>query len=866
VATITTASITDVVAYPNTPAFARDHSNGRLYALVQTATGTLTLLRSTDAGGSWSNAWGPGATSVGFTHTNLAEWSSLVVDKNGWAHIAYRVSTTGGGGTDTIWYRRCDLVNAAWDGGMQTSSSDSNGGTAGATWQGVDLAVVRHSIGTYAIAVCGARTQGTTRYGVQVMGVSIGEGNVVYLNNGIVINNREFWTTGTAPGRSGISCELEHNGDGFTSSTPHLWITWGRTVLYNVKLAWQGTYVGWQGPSDGIAIRSGLSAHDSISGRWDGTRWMSAVISPDNTSQVRVFQRNQANTSTTYVDSPTHTTGVIRQIALSYDSVTRNIRVYAVGTSTTVLYFVDYNRGAGTWGSWATVTATAVLGTGGVEFSVKRGGNSYTAKHDVVTAHSGAPNTIVHTAQTTASAPSIATWDTSTVPYFNGGAADTAATLTLDWNFTDQDPGDTQGSYALSRQIGAAAVQYYTAAGGTWGGTEVQNSTATTSVTLAASWGAGTDADHVYKVKVWDASNTPAPGYSAALKLIASVKVNPAIVTPTAAQVINTDQVTMTWTAAEQKTRRIRLTTNPGSQVVYDSGYIADTGLSFTVPVKLANGSGWTIELTTTNLEGLASTAQTRNFTVSYASPPASISTVTAVPASGWMAVTASALAAVGAQPAIVSQDLYRRVKTNAILTSNPSMAGNVTGWTGVGTTTMAYSTVQFHDSPGAALATPTGAAALSLVRHTALIDVVAGAKYYASGWIRPTTGNKNVLIQLDWYTSGSVFISSTTITVTPVATAWMFLEVMGDPSTVATAAKVTMSIGESGTPAAGDTFYADELELTVYNADTGIRIAAGAGAGATYNDWGAASSVDYEYRWITTGANGTTIQSPWTG
>lgn len=865
-AQITTASITDVVAYPNNPAFARDHSNGYLYALVQTAAGTLGLFRSTDSGGSWSGTWGPGATTVAFTHTNLAEWSSLVVDRNGWAHIAYRVSTTGGGGTDTIWYRRCDLNNAAWGSALQTSDNDANGGTAGATWQGVDLAVVRHSQGSYAIAVCGARTQGTTRYGMQVMGVSIGETGVVYLNNPILLNNREFWTAGTAPGRSGVSCELEHTGDGFTSSTPHLWVTWGRTTLNIVKLAWQGTYVGWQGPSSFITLRSGLSAHDAIPGRWDGTRWMSAVINPDNTSQVRIYQRNQANTSTTTLDTPTHTTGVIKQIALSYDSVTRNLRVYAVGTSTTVLYFVDYNRAAATWGAWATVTATAVLGTGGVEFSVKRGGNSYTARHDVVTAHSGAPNTIVHTAQTTATPPSIATWDTSATPYFNGGAADTAATLTLDWTFTDQDPGDTQGSYALSRQIGAGAVQYYTAAGGTWGGTEVQNSTATTSVTLAAAWGAGTDANHVYKVKVWDAANTPAGGYSAALTIVPSVKVNPSITTPTAAQVINTDQVTMTWTAAEQTARRIRLSTNPGAQVVYDSGWIVDTGLSFTVPNRLANGSGWTVELTTRNNEGLASTAQTRNFTVSYAAPPASVSTVTPVPASGWMSVTASALAPVGVQPAIVSQDLYRRVKTTTILNANPSMAGNVTGWTGVGTTSMVYSTTQAHDSPGAAFATPTGAAAQSLVRSSALVDIVAGQKYYASGWIRPTTSNKSVIIQLDWYTSGSVFISSTTVTVSAVGTAWMFLEVNGDPSTVATAAKVAVSIGETGTPAAGDTFYADEVELTVYNTDVGTRIAAGVGGGATYNDWGAASSVDYEYRWVGTGSNGTTITGPWTG
>src|SRR4051812_6625127 len=99
-------------------------SNGYLYTLVFTATDTLTLYRSTDSGGSWGSY-------AAFTHTGLQEWSSVVVDKNGYAHLSYRVDT---GSLDTIWYRRCNLTSAAWSAGLQVSGSDSNGGVIGSVW------------------------------------------------------------------------------------------------------------------------------------------------------------------------------------------------------------------------------------------------------------------------------------------------------------------------------------------------------------------------------------------------------------------------------------------------------------------------------------------------------------------------------------------------------------------------------------------------------------------------------------------------------------------------------------------------------------------------------------------------------------
>lgn len=860
-AQISTSSQTDVLTFPTLPPFARDMSTGttagHLFSVVKSAADTLSLYRSTDSGGTWG-------LMGSFTHTGLQEWSGLVIDRNGYGHLAYRVGT---GTADTIWYRRVVHGTGAWTSGLQTSSTDANGGSIGSVWQGVDLAVVNNADNTYMIAIAAARTEGSTRYGVMIMGVTInGSGTTITGNNAIFVNNRAWWTSGTAPGRSGVTCEVEHNGDGFTASTPHLWVSWGRTALRMVKLSWQGSSVGWNGPSGFQLIASSIPTQDYCGGRWDGTRWMMPTISPADATIIRVYQRNQGNTTTTSIDTPTHTTGNIRQFAVGYDNATKNPRVYGVGTSTGVLYFADYDRSLGTWGSWATVVATAVLGPG--EWGVRRGGSAGNARLDVVTAHSGAPNTIVHTAQTASSVPSTATWDTSAQPYFNGGAADVNAGLTLDWTFSDPDPGQTQGSYALSRQIGAGALQYYTAAGGTWGGVEVQNSSATSAVTLASGWAAGTDANYTFKVKVWDSGGTPAAAYSSALVLIPSVKVNPSITAPTAAQVLGTDQVTVTWTAAEQTAYRLRLSTNPGGVFVYDSGYISSSSLSVTIPYDLANGSGWTVELTTKNNEGLASTAQTRNFTISYLQPPGVWPSFVTDTANGEIHVTSNNLAVVGAQPAISMLDLFRRPVTTPELAVNGTFdTASTTGWTNTGGT-LAYSTTQAHQGAGAGFMTPTGVAADTQITTASAnyAALQAGATYMAGAWIRPTTANKSIKIQVNFYNSSNTLLGSVTNTISVAAGAWLYAEVVAaDPAAFPTATKVGMGVGLTGTPAAGDTFYGDELSLRVYDATTGVPVADALVPPVTVDDWGANSGINYEYRWVANGANGAATNGPWT-
>jgi hypothetical protein len=126
---------------------------------------------------------------------------------------------------------------------------------------------------------------------------------------------------------------------------------------------------------------------------------------------------------------------------------------------------------------------------------------------------------------------------------------------------------------------------------------------------------------------------------------------------------------------------------------------------------------------------------------------------------------------------------------------------------------------------------------------------------------------NKPAKIQIRWYTAANAFISATTLSrvTTGSATAWLFMTVSADAALVPTAAKATVALGESTTPAAGDAFYIDDLYLYPANTDIGVPIQRDLPSGVVYDDWGAWSGTLFEYQAVVMGANGTTTTGPWT-
>lgn len=665
--TVATTTNTLPIQYPGNRLVSKINGRNLWIVLYKASTAdNYVFATSTDSGANW-------ATLRTIVRANVTDIGSIFTDNYGWVYWCYRTNETG---SDRIMVRRIEAATGSNkpDTGELELGSLANGGTPGAAISGMDVTSHYNTSNGYHYVVVAHGIVSGGQIGLGLVAANIDPsgtiGNGTYRFSG----TRSWLYTATA-GRHGVSIDKEHNGDGYEGGqSPNLWCSFMRSDIRLVKVPWSGD--GWTGSPGSTLVKAGVGARDSQASLWDGQRFLMVTPDPVITDRVLLLERNRANSSTATRQSPAHPTGVVRQATMGYDFATGNVRLFAVGTSTAVLYNVDYVRATDTWGAWVAVTGSpAVIGANVDNYGCKV--STYQdAKHGIYVATGTTPFTLSYISQSVAYAPNTPTW--AAPP--NNTAQDVGAALALSWVFSDTDPGDTQSAYALSRQIGAGAVQYFTAAGATWGGVEVQNATSTTGVTLASGWAVATDANYTYKVRVWDTTPQPSAAYSAGLIITPSTPVNPAITAPTAAQVLATNNVTITWTAAEQTQYRVQLNVQGGAQV-YDSGYIGDSvARSFLVPYVLLNGTLWTLTLTTKNLEGLPSVAQTRNFSITYIPPMTPTLAAIAVPAQGYTSVVISNPTPTGGAPVVQSQELFRRVTgTTTVTRIGASLANNAT-------------------------------------------------------------------------------------------------------------------------------------------------------------------------------------------
>lgn len=885
-ATIATTTNSTPFQYPSQTLMDRDPVTGYLYCLVKASTAdTYVLYRSTDNGTSWG-LW------LSTTRTNVQEIGSIFITNNQILMWAYRTNESS---QDRIYFRRSDLtLTPGWEGEVQLGVP-GNGGSGGAVHQGVDLTAVVTTSATYVAVAVG--TVLTTVQGVTFYGVSIPAGSGPSYNNSIFTGSRQWLDTGT--GRVTPSCDLEHTGDGKSAPTPHLWVAFGRSKLQMVKLSWNGA--GWAGPASAVTISSSVGTLDSVPARWDGTRFVMAVPSA---STVVVYERDRSNSSTTTRTTPTHTTGVVRNCVANYNSTSGDIRVYAIGTSTDVLYYVDYSRAGAAWGSWTQVLATAVLGAAAGNYGVRR--STYgDSRHDPYTAHSGAPNTLTHTPQSVAFAPNTPTW----VSPQGGSAQDVGQALLLDWAFTDPDPADAQTAYAVSRQIGAGSLNYWRASDSTWQVAEVQNTSGSTALTLASGWASGSDANYTFKVKVWDGAST-ASGYSSGLVVVPSVKVNPTISSPAVAAVLTTSTVPVTWTVSEETAYQLTLTPanvlDSFSRSATDTWSSADTGQAYTLSGTAANfdiasGVG-TIQPGATSSDRIAVvTADTgADRTVEATAKWA------ALPATGALRVGVLAryvdasnfylgeisIATTGVVTVQATKNVAGSKTVLATFTHATAYVGGV-NWrircdvTGTRIRVKAWRASDSEpdyqvDTTDTAITSGTLAGVFArnetaVTTHVASIDTFSAVNMpasYDSGWVSSTAltatpptvlGNNtawNVSLRTrnleglasEWATNGFTVVFVAPATPTLVAS----------PNTAGGYISVAIT---NPTPGGGQPVLAsqDLYRRVVGGTDSGVRVAAGLSSGATYADWRAVSGIAYEYRCLALGVNGTTTFSAWT-
>ncbi len=865
-ATITTSTANTAFSmafgYPGQTMMDVHPVTGDLWMMMRTTGTQMAIFKSTDKGASWS-AQGT------VTRADLQDLCAMRIDSIGEnMHILYFVSDS----LDRVYYKRIPIFSGT--AGLTTGEIlvVSGGNSTPQTFlYAADLVPVTHPDGSITVAMAVSRhgtNSGAVFFGWTVKNDSI----KTTVNSASMFTATRTYVTSGNDSDLTASIDVEHNGDGITSTNPNLWMSWQVFgTIYCVKATFNGYKTGWSTPSKAYTVATGRTTVRDAIGRWDGSRFLICSTRPSDTTKMDVYERPPSNTGASAIrTTASHPVGALGATAIATNHITKDFRILAVSGSSTVRY-TDYIRASNTWTAWAQMSATAPITS---EWGVRRttygtnqydgykltgGGSPWTASNDIMSVNF---------------APTAPTWITGTpgTVQFDGAAFDVTSSLLLDWVFNDPNTADVQGSYALSRQIGAGAIQYWRASDSTWQASEVQNASATTQLTLTTGqWlggGGAADPAHVYRVKTWDGAGA-ASSYSAGLSVIPSTRVDPTITAPTPSQVLNSGTVGVTWTVTEQSAFRIVVLDTNTAALYHDSGFIADPTpltpsiLDYTPPVVFEDGAQLTIQLTTRNAEGLQSQFMSRVCSIDYVEPASPmVTSLNAFPNLGAFGIVVTQPAPVGTQPVTVQLDCWRRVVTSTTPTNvNPYFETNTTDWVNVGYASIARSTAQFHQGVASLLLTPNGSTA-SPKTNTLAYTAAAGSRWEWRGWLRSTTANKTIWIALDWRDGGGSTISFTSREVTPVAGTWIYATIAGT-APVGTAG-VRMAVGQLATPAAGDTLFVDEMVLIPANDALGTRIGTLLVSGQQFFDSLTVSGVDYEYRGYAEGANGTSTYGPW--
>lgn len=850
---ISTTTFSEPLGYPNQQYIERENFDGDLWFAKRVSQTQVDIYKSSNNGASWS---AQGAT---FTRSNLQEISGLFMDSNGHMHMAYRVYESG---TDRIYYRRLQANSTTFDAEQLVVGAST--GAAGNVYTGMDIIAFKLSTTWYIHIAVGTRSGGFG--GITMFSATVSSTGTYTQRNTLISGTRQ-WINGP-DGVVHPTLMFEHTGDNKnTNGSPALWVVWGRSTIYTARFTWASGPV-WISPNTNTPpVVASLSPNQpSNSATYDAHQDRMCAIWPVG-SVMRIGERNVDNTTQVQRDTPTHPQGTVKHGAISVSAATSNMRIYAVGTTTNDLYYVDYDRANDTWSSWTLVSAADIIGATFTNYSVRRT-NHGNGHFDLVIATGTSPYDLISTSSTAASSPHQ---PTLSLPA-NGVAQNVSASLTFDWNFSDDDPSDFQDSYALRRTIGATTT-YWNAASSSWDVAEVFNTSGTTGVTLASGWGADSDASHFYAVRVKDQQGNSS-AYSSQVRVIPSAKDNPTITSPTAAP--TTAQITVSWTVATQTAYRIVLTKS--GVTIRDTGWVTSTDTSVLLPDFLL-AQAYSLNVTTRNDEGLTSDTAVLAFTPAYTVPQAATKTLTGLSSLGVIRVSVSNPDPVGAEAYYSTNTIYRRVigdtgagtriaiigpsaPSNLLAPYNPGFeaVNSSANWgTANGTvSTAARDTSQFHSGVASFVQTAvngTGFAGINYGPSLATFAIATGEQAFLSFWFKALNGYQ-IRGVVGWRTAGNTSSGSTTGSYMTADGTWQ------QYSMVATAPANTAFGFPQLAPSAianvaGDKVYVDDAIF--------YKVGASGGTPSDYDDFTAASDTMYEYSIVTTAVNGATTQSAWT-
>lgn len=145
------------------------------------------------------------------------------------------------------------------------------------------------------------------------------------------------------------------------------------------------------------------------------------------------------------------------------------------------------------------------------------------------------------------------------------------------------------------------------------------------------------------------------------------------------------------------------------------------------------------------------------------------------------------------------------------LLASDGTFEGSVAAWTSAGGSGSS-SSAQAHSGTQSVLLTVVGTPA-SMTLRSSNATVFPGLTYSVTHWMLASVGTPNVQVTIDWYTSGAVFISSSTSSSVAASAAWTTQTVtaLAPP----TAGLVRVGATMPGSPATGNAIYVDDVSLS---------------------------------------------------
>lgn len=399
-----------------------------------------------------------------------------------------------------------------------------------------------------------------------------------------------------------------------------------------------------------------------------------------------------------------------------------------------------------------------------------------------------------------------------------GQYVDAAAGFTATW--TVNDPGDTvQAAYALRRNTGGGAYEYWNAGTAAWQGTIVWNTSATPAVTFpSGKWTNGTT--YGWSVATQDTGGLQ--GVFAADRTLVASTAPVVVATAPTDPVTTTSRPPVTWTysdaeGAAQESYETKIFTaaqygalgfDPATSTPeWTSGVQASSGARSATPtVDLTHGVTYRAYVRASQAGGQWSAWSFILFTVTLDQPAAPTLTATADPAHG-----RTVLAVQG--------------RDNLLSANQASFETDTAGWAAT-TGTLGRSTAQAAHGAASGTITTTGAGVNGATTPTGTsgLPVVAGKTYTALASFRLAAAlTRTARLFVNWYTAAGSLISATAnADVAPTNSGWTQAAVTAAaPANAAFAAIVVQLVNAAG---ASEVLHFDKIGLAPGSSTTWTR------------------------------------------